>query len=73
MKQPRFANGRSVRNALDRVRMRQAIRLYNTFTDGDGDATLTKADLVGIRPDDITQSRVFEGGVYGEVPERAEE
>jgi hypothetical protein len=32
MKQPRFANGRSVRNALERARLRQAHRIVNTPT-----------------------------------------
>ena len=59
--QPRFANGRSVRNALDRVRMHQAIRLYESAERG---RTLTKKDLVTIQDEDVRQSRVFEGGVY---------
>lgn len=61
MQQPRFANGRSVRNALDRVRMHQAIRLYEAAERG---RTLTKKDLVTIEDEDIRRSRVFEGGVY---------
>lgn len=62
MTQPRFANGRSVRNALDRVRMRQAIRLYEAAGRG---RRLTKKDLVTIEAEDILKSRVFEGGAYG--------
>ena len=62
MTQPRFANGRSVRNALDRVRMRQAIRLYDAAQRG---RRLTKKDLVTIEAEDILKSRVFEGGAYG--------
>ena len=61
--QPRFANGRSVRNALDRARMRQAIRLYADGRDG---GKLTKKDLVTIEADDVLKSRVFEGGFYQE-------
>ena len=61
--QPRFANGRSVRNALDRARMRQAIRLYGA---GRGGGKLTKRDLVTIEADDVLKSRVFEGGFYQE-------
>ena len=61
MKQPRFANGRSVRNALDRFRMHQAIRLYKSAERG---RKLTKKDLVTIEDADIRQSRVFKGGVY---------
>ncbi|MFN2388223.1 MAG: CbbX protein [Actinomycetota bacterium] len=60
MEQPRFANGRSVRNALDRARMRQAIRLYEAA----GGRSLTKKDLITIEADDIQKSRVFEGGFY---------
>ncbi len=61
MEQPRFANGRSVRNALDRVRMRHAIRLYEAARSG---RPVTKRDLMTIEADDIRKSRVFEGGVY---------
>jgi probable Rubsico expression protein CbbX len=60
MSQPRFANGRSVRNALDRVRMRQAIRLYEAAREG---RTLTKKDLISLEAEDILKSRVFEGGI----------
>jgi probable Rubsico expression protein CbbX len=60
MSQARFANGRSVRNALDRVRMRQAIRLYDAASQG---CQLTKKDLVSLEAEDILKSRVFEGGV----------
>lgn len=64
--QPRFANGRSVRNALDRARMRQAIRLYDAAEQG---RHLTKKDLVTLEAEDIMGSRVFEGGAYAGVPE----
>ncbi|CAM9100874.1 unnamed protein product [Choristocarpus tenellus] len=52
--QPLFANARSVRNALDRARMRQANRNFETT-----DRVLTKSDLVNITVDDIKQSSVF--------------
>ena len=52
--QPHFANARSVRNALDRARLRQASRLY-----ADRDRPLTKDDLTTIAPEDILASRVF--------------
>ncbi len=55
--QPRFANGRSVRNALDRVRMRHANRLCEAARDGGGN--VTKGDLVTIQDVDILRSRVF--------------
>jgi len=61
MTQPRFANGRSVRNALDRVRMRQAIRIYEGAARG---RQLTKKDLVTLEAEDILKSRVFDGGAY---------
>ena len=54
MLQPRFANARSVRNALERARLRQASRIVS-----DPDRRLTKADLMRIEADDILQSRVF--------------
>jgi probable Rubsico expression protein CbbX len=53
--QPHFANARSVRNALDRARLRQASRLF-----ADGDRALTESDLVTIAPEDILASRVFQ-------------
>ena len=59
--QDNFANGRSVRNALERLRMRQAIRLFDAANRG---RKLTKGDLVTIEADDILQSRVFGGGVF---------
>ena len=54
MKQPHFANARSIRNAIDRARMRQANRIF-TY----GKTTLTKGDLVTIKAEDILQSRLF--------------
>jgi len=54
MKQPLFSNARSIRNALDRARLRQANRLM-----GDLDHDLTADDLMTIEPSDITASRVF--------------
>jgi hypothetical protein len=54
MTQPHFANARSVRNAIDRARMRQANRMFAA-----GDKILTKADLVTIQAQDILKSRLF--------------
>jgi probable Rubsico expression protein CbbX len=65
MKQPRFANGRSVRNWLDRVRMRHAVRLYQAASGG---RRLTKRDLVTIAAEDVRKSRVFQAGSRGDVP-----
>src|SRR5712672_1204056 len=53
--QPNFANARSVRNALDRARLRQASRLY-----ADQDRVFTADDLSTIAESDIRASRVFE-------------
>ena len=55
LQQPHFANARSVRNALDRARLRQASRLF-----ADRDRALTAADLSTIAPEDILASRVFQ-------------
>lgn len=52
--QPRFANARSVRNALERARLRHARRLFS----GDRDADLQS--LTTIEPSDIRASRVFD-------------
>jgi len=60
MQLPFFANARSIRNAIDRARMRQANRLFN----GMG-SRLSKLDLMTIEAEDITASRVFQGVVEG--------
>jgi probable Rubsico expression protein CbbX len=52
--QPNFANARSIRNALDRARLRQANRI---FSRGGG---VTRSNLETIEADDILQSRVFQ-------------
>jgi probable Rubsico expression protein CbbX len=54
--QPNFANARSIRNALDRARLRQANRLFATGTPATRDALQT------ISAADIRASRVFQGG-----------
>jgi len=50
---PNFANARSIRNAIDRIKLRQANRLYS------GGVTVTKDDLARIDAADILKSRVF--------------
>jgi hypothetical protein len=62
MQMPRFANARSVRNAIDRARLRQANRL---FAKG---GRISKTDLMTIEPEDILASRAFSE----EVPEDVE-
>jgi probable Rubsico expression protein CbbX len=52
--QPHFANARSIRNALDRARLRQASRLFASR----GEA-LARDDLITIVAADILASRVF--------------
>jgi len=52
--QPHFANARSVRNALDRARLRQASRLF-----ADRDRAWTAEELSTIAADDILASRLF--------------
>lgn len=56
-KQPHFANARSIRNALDRARLRQANRLFETSS-GPVDAQ----QLSTITAPDINVSRVFQTG-----------
>ena len=52
--QPHFANARSVRNALDRMRLRQASRLF-----ADRNRALTREDLSTIEEADVRASRGF--------------
>ncbi len=53
--QPHFANARSVRNALERARLRQAGRLF-----ADRNRILSADDLCTIEAQDILASRVFQ-------------
>ncbi len=55
VRQPHFANARSVRNALERARLRQASRLF-----ADRERVLTRDDLTAITAADIRASRVFD-------------
>jgi probable Rubsico expression protein CbbX len=52
-----FANARSIRNALDRARLRQANRLFASTG-----RKLTKRDLMTLEAEDILASRVFIDG-----------
>jgi probable Rubsico expression protein CbbX len=54
MEQPRFSNARSVRNAVERSRLRQAKRLVEL------QRPLTKDDLITITDQDVYGSSVFE-------------
>ncbi|SAL03953.1 CbbX protein [Caballeronia ptereochthonis] len=57
IRQPNFANARSVRNALDRARLRQANRLFAAAEKGSGAADADA--LMQIDASDIRASRVF--------------
>ena len=63
MQLPFFANARSIRNAIDRARMRQANRLFNRMG-----TPLSRLDLITLEAEDITASRVFVGEVEGLDP-----
>ncbi|MBN9427543.1 MAG: CbbX protein [Burkholderiales bacterium] len=52
---PHFANARSVRNALDRMRLRQASRLF-----AQRDRELTRDELSSVQEADVRASRVFQ-------------
>jgi probable Rubsico expression protein CbbX len=54
MKQPHFANARSIRNALDRARLRQANRLF-----AQRGGRLDRNALMTIEGEDLRVSRVF--------------
>ena len=56
--QPHFANARSIRNALDRARLRHANRVFKAQKGEVGADTLSK-----IEEEDIRASRVFKGGI----------
>ena len=51
--QPHFANARSIRNALDRIRLRHATRLFSA------DTALTREQLCTLQAEDVLASRVF--------------
>lgn len=62
---PFFANARSMRNAVDRLRLRQANRLFSQMH-----RPVQRDDLVTIEAADVLCSRVFQGVVEGEDPSR---
>ena len=59
--QPHFANARSIRNALDRARLRQANRVFALAARPGHLAT--REELSSISEQDIRASRVFQGGL----------
>jgi probable Rubsico expression protein CbbX len=56
--QSHFANARSIRNAIDRSRLRQANRLFNEKS-----GPIDAQTLCSIEEADIRSSRVFSGGI----------
>ena len=66
MGQPRFANARSIRNAIDRLRLRQARRLVAAGGE------LGRDDLMRISAADVRASRVFRGGLAPDQARPAE-
>jgi probable Rubsico expression protein CbbX len=65
---PWFAHGRSVRNAIERARLRQAGRIYDRARAG---RAPTVAELTQIEAQDILKSRVFSDGDDPMLQERA--
>jgi probable Rubsico expression protein CbbX len=59
--QPHFANARSIRNALDRARLRQANRIFKRASGED--SMVTSEELSTLTAEDIRASRVFGGGL----------
>jgi probable Rubsico expression protein CbbX len=56
LRRPRFAHGRSVRNAIERARLRHANRIYELAREGEQPSL---EDLVRIEAQDILKSSVF--------------
>jgi probable Rubsico expression protein CbbX len=63
MSMEHFSNARSVRNALDRARLRQANRLFGRRAE-----RITKEDLMTLEAEDILASRVFQEGKLDQQP-----
>jgi probable Rubsico expression protein CbbX len=61
IRQPQFANARSVRNAIDRIKLRQANRLVREG------GCISKEQLIRVTAADIRQSRVFQNGLEMEA------
>lgn len=53
MTMPYFSNARTVRNAVDRARMRAAIRLFNKAFDSSSDGMVSKAELMTLEKSDF--------------------
>ena len=62
VQQPHFGNARSVRNALDRIKLRHASRLVA------GGGIVSPAELSRIAADDVRRSRVFQPAAGPQAP-----
>ena len=56
MEMPYFSNARTVRNAVDRARMRASIRLFNEAMSPSGNGKVSKKDLMLIKPEDLVSA-----------------
>jgi len=61
IRQPQFAHARSVRNAIDRMKLRQASRIVSVG------GCVAKAALTRLVASDVRESRVFHGGLEAEL------
>ena len=69
LKRPRFAHGRSVRNAIERARLRHANRIYDLAREGEEP---TREALVQIEAQDILRSSVFDDDRRADVEHGAQ-
>lgn len=67
LRQPHFSNARSVRNALDRIKLRHANRLVQQG------GRVAPAELGRLDESDIRQSRVFKGGLDSDSEQTQED
>jgi probable Rubsico expression protein CbbX len=61
--QEHFANARSIRNAIDRFRLRLAHRIFSS------EALVSREDLMTIREPDVRASRIYAGGLSASAAE----
>jgi hypothetical protein len=60
MEMPYFSNARTVRNAVDRARMRASIRLFNSAMGKSGNGMVSRRDLKLILPQDLVSVEELE-------------
>ena len=53
MTMPYFSNARTVRNAMNRARMRSAIRIFNRAMDPSADGMVSREELMMLEPEDV--------------------